>query len=129
VTVSQYVRATPAASISYGFSPASDEGSLSYWMGTANQASMWNALGDARKAAGGDAALSRDATRAPLLEAEASRWYSAPSMIAPSADITRVLDGFRAVISGLYRGAGRPTPAVIAPIRLDVPPPTPRPSR
>jgi hypothetical protein len=128
VTIGQYVRTTPPVSTSYGFSPASDEGSLSYWMGTSNQASLWNALGDARKAAGGDAALSRDATRGPLLEAEASRWYAVPSMIAPVAEITRLIDQFRAVISAVYRGAGRPVPPAIAPIRLEAPP-TPRPSR
>lgn len=129
VTIGQYVRTTPPASTSYGFSPASDEGSLSYWMGTSNQASMWNALGDARKSAGGDAALSRDSTRLPLLEAEASRWYAVPTMIAPAADIARLVEQFRAAIGAIYRGAGRPVPAVIAPIRLESAPPTPRPSR
>jgi hypothetical protein len=129
VTVGQYVRATPPISTSYGFSPASDEGSLSYWMGTSNQASMWNALSDARRAAGGDAAVSRDATRVPLFEAEASRWYAVPTMIAPVADIARLGDQVRAVIGALYRGAGRPAPAVIAPIRLEAPVATPRPNR
>lgn len=129
VTVNQYLRATPPSSTSYGFSPASDEGSLSYWMGTSNQASMWTALGDARKAAGGDAALSRDATRLPLLEAEASRWYAAPTMIAPAAEINRLIDRFRAVLGALYRGADRPAPAAIAPVKLEPQPPAPRPSR
>jgi hypothetical protein len=129
VTVGQYVRATPPPAISYGFSPASDEGSLAYWMGTSNQASMWNALGDARRAAGGDAAISRDPTRTPLLEAEASRWYAVPTMIAPAAEIGRLIDHFRAAISAIYRGAGRPVPAIIAPLRIEVPAATPRPSR
>ena len=129
VTVSQYVRATPPSSTSYGFSPASDEGSLSYWMGTTNQTSMWNALADARKAAGGDAALTHDATRVPLLEAEASRWYSVPTMIAPPANIAQLVDQFRAVIGAMYRAAARQAPAVIAPMRVEAPPPTPRPSR
>jgi hypothetical protein len=127
VTAGQYGRASTNASTSYGFSPASDEGSLSYWMGSANQGSMWSALGDARKAAGGDAALKQDATRVPLLEAEASRWFAAPGMVAPAAEIVRVVDQFRAVLGSLYRGSGKPVPSTIAPMRLEAPP-SPRPT-
>jgi len=125
VTPGQYARANANASTSYGFSAASDEGSLSFWMGSSNQASMWNALGDARKAAGGDAALKGDATRVPLLEAEASRWFAAPGMIAPTSEIIKVVDQFRAVLGSVYRGAGKVVPTMIAPIRIEAPP-TPR---
>ena len=96
-------------------------------MGSSNQASMWSALSDARKAAGGDGALKQDATRVPLLEAEASRWYAAPGMVAPTAEIVRVVEQFRSVLGSIYRSAGKPAPSPIAPIRLAAPP-TPRPT-
>jgi hypothetical protein len=128
-TIGAYLSASPAGTISYGFSPGSDEGALTYWMGTQNQRSMWGALADARKAAGGDAAINRAATRVPLLEAEASHWYLVPALDAPIPDIERLLVQFRTVVIDIYRGAGKPFPNLIAPVRLEVAPPSPNPLR
>ena len=128
-TISAYLSSSPPGTISYGFSPGSDEGALTYWMGNQNQRSMWGALADARKAAGGDAALDRVSTRVPLLEAEASHWYLVPTLDAPIPDIERLLVQFRTVVIDIYRGAGRPFPTLIAPVRLEVAPPSPNPLR
>ena len=127
VSLGQYVRAHPSALTSYGFTPAADEGALTYWMGTFNQAKMWTALGDARRAAGGDAALQRETTRAALFEAEASHWYVTPNMIAPASEITRLMDQFRVEIGKIYQTSGKAVPASIAPLSPEATPPPARP--
>ncbi|MBV8170673.1 MAG: hypothetical protein JO219_01950 [Candidatus Eremiobacteraeota bacterium] len=121
-TIAQFVHAHPPTISSYGFAPAADAGNLSYWMGTLNQARMWTALGDARQAAGGDAALQRETTRAALFEAEASRWYLTPDMIAPQSEVDRLMGQFRALIAHIYQDAGKQAPSGIAPL---TPEPTP----
>ena len=126
-TIGQYLRLQPPLTAVYGFSPGSDEGALAYWMGSSNQASMWSALATARVAAGGDAALDREATRVPLLDAEASHWYLAPSLLAPTADVQRLLERFRALVAAVYRGAGKRPPENIAPLRSEAPTPGPSP--
>jgi len=128
-TIGAFLGSGPIGSISYGFSPGSDAGALTYWMGNQNQRSMWAALADARKAAGGDAALDRVATRAPLLEAEASHWYLAPTLVAPLADVERLIAQFRLVVFDIYRGAGKPIPNLIAPVKLELAAPPQNPVR
>ena len=127
VTIGQFVRARPPSLTSYGFAPAADEGGLTYWMGTFNQAKMWTALGDARRAAGGDAALAREATRSALFEAEASHWYAVPNLIGAPGEIDRLMDEFRQVIGRIYQTAGKQVPPNIAPLSPEAPTPSPRP--
>ena len=128
-TMSAYLASTPPSSTAYGFSAGSDAGALTYWMGDQNQRSMWVALADARKAAGSDDALAHTATRTPLLEAEASHWFLAPTLAAPASQIERLITQFRGIVADIYRGAGKPVPSSIAPVKLEVPTPAPNPIR
>jgi len=125
VSLGQYVRAHPPTLTSYGFEPAADEGALTFWMGTFNQAKMWTALGDARRAAGGDGALQRETTREALFEAEASHWYVTPNLLAPAAEISRLMDQFRVEIGKIYQTSGKAVPPNIAPLTPTPPPPGP----
>jgi hypothetical protein len=127
LTPGQYVRSGRAQTTVYGFAPASDEGPISTWTSDANQLAMWSGLADARKAAGGDSALGGDATRVPLLTAEASHWYAMATLAQPSADLNAELDAFRKLIAQVYRGAARTPPPNIAPFRSPSPPPTTKP--
>ena len=128
-TIGAHLAANPPTATSYGFSPGSDAGALTYWMGDQNQHSMWSALADARKAAGAEGALTHAATRTPLLEAEASHWYLVPTLAAPAAQVERLLAQFRSVVADIYRGAGKPVPATIAPVKLELSTPAPNPLR
>ncbi len=127
LTPGQYVRAGRAQTTVYGFAPASDEGPISTWTSDANQLAMWSGLADARKAAGGDSALGGDATRVPLLTAEASHWYATATLAQPSADLNAEVDAFRKLIAQVYRGAAKTPPPNIAPFRSPSPPPTAKP--
>jgi hypothetical protein len=125
--IGPYVRAHPPSLSSYGFAPSADEGELTYWMGTFNQAKMWTALSESRKAAGGDAALGRDATRTALFESEASHWYATPNLIAPQSEINRLMEQFRVLIGRIYQTSGKGVPANIAPLSPEPGVPSPRP--
>ncbi len=118
-TPKEYLRAHPPSAAAYGFSPASDTGGFGLWMGSANQSSMWNALADARAAAGGDASLSRTSVRAALLRAESGYWYAAVRRPQPRAVSERLLADFREAIAAIYRAADKPAPRSIAPVRWD----------
>lgn len=125
VSIGQYVRTHPPTLTSYGFEPAADEGALTYWMGTFNQAKMWTALGDARRAAGGDSALQRESTQEALFDAEASHWYVTPNLLAPASEISRLMDQFRVEIGKIYQTSGKGVPANIAPLTPTPAPPAP----
>jgi hypothetical protein len=110
-----------ATRTAYGFAAGSAGGSFSLWMGSANQAALWQALVDARKAAGGDAAISKPAEREVLQRSEAAFWYSLP--VAPQSRLYtgRLLDQFRANIAAIYRHAGMTPPRRIAPFSGGLP--------
>ncbi|MBV8223364.1 MAG: hypothetical protein JO293_08385 [Candidatus Eremiobacteraeota bacterium] len=127
VAIGPYLRAHPPSLSSYGFAPAADEGGLTYWMGTFNQAKMWTALGDARKVAGGDNALAREATRTALFESEASHWYVTPNLIAPQSEIDRLMEDFRVLIGRIYQTSGKSPPPNIAPLSPEPGAATPKP--
>ena len=101
----------------FGFPSASEAGDFTLWMGSNAQASLWRALGDARKAAGGDAALESPMSRRALAEAESGAWFSADATPQPPSLLAQTLRRFRAVVAQVYRAAGRPVPGVIAPIK------------
>ncbi|HXM17375.1 MAG TPA: hypothetical protein VN934_01025 [Candidatus Tumulicola sp.] len=128
VTPGQYMRARHLGVTAYGFAPSSDEGSLSAWTSDSNQQSMWSAIADARKAAGGDAALGSDATRTPLLQAEASHWYDSILLAQPKEQISATVAAFRKLVEQVYRAAGKTAPANIAPLVAASPTPAPTPS-
>ncbi|MBV8667806.1 MAG: hypothetical protein JOZ28_01205 [Candidatus Eremiobacteraeota bacterium] len=107
----------------YGYAPGSDVGGFDLWMGSANQASLWNALNDARKAAGGDSAVANPAVRDALLRAESGVWYLALAIPQPRYLLDRYLADFRALIAEIYRGAGKTVPSNVAPVQLETPQP------
>ena len=115
-TPRDFIRAHPPVAPAYGFPPAAEAGSLSYWMGTPDQASLWNALAAARKAAGGDAALNHPDIKPLLMRAEAGAWYAAVDAPPAAAGDYRV-EAFRELIAAVYRAAGATPPASIAPTR------------
>ncbi len=116
VTPRDYLRSSPPTSFSYGYAPASDVGGFDLWMGSANQMSLWNALDAARKAAGGDLAVTKASTREPLLEAEGGRWFVALALPLPRPLTDRSLAQYRSLIAQIYRGAGQSIPGNIAPV-------------
>jgi hypothetical protein len=126
-TIGSFLRQQAPVTTAYGYSPASESGSFSLWLGSQNQSSLWRALGAARKAAGGDAVLSRPQSRALLFEAEAGRWFSLTSLPLPPQVIEQRLDVFRSLLTGLYRGAGATPPTNLAPVNLASPSPSPAP--
>jgi hypothetical protein len=107
----------------YGFAPGSTLGALDAFTALPNQAAMWAALAQARDAAGGDAALKKLSVREPLLRAESGTWYLAPMLPLTSDQVKEEVDGFRAELRAVYAAAGKPAPAVIAPMRMATPPP------
>jgi hypothetical protein len=122
-TPGAFLRAHPPTASAYGYPPRTAAGSFALWMGSADQASLWNALVAARKAAGGDAALSRPQLRTLILAAEAGDWYSSIPTPLPGGAAADKLDAFRALIASIYRAAGSTPPGVIAPVKLSTPAP------
>jgi len=114
-----FLRRHPPTVETYGFEPGSDAGGFALWMGSANQASLWTALLDARKSAGGDAALTHAAVRDSLLRAESNRWFMALQLPQPRQAVQRTLSQYRSAIAQVYRAANVPVPADIAPIKWD----------
>ena len=92
-------------------------------MGTANQMSMWTALDDARKAAGGNAAVGNPAVRDALLRAESGIWYLSLAIPQPRYLTDEYIAQFRSLISDIYHGAGKTVPSDIAPLKLETPAP------
>ena len=127
-TPGAFVRAHRPTAQAYGYPPATESGSFGLWMGSADQASLWNALAVARKAAGGDAALSRPAVRSVIFAAEAGGWYSGIGAPIPGAAAADRLDAFRVLIASVYRAAGLTPPANIAPLAKASPAPSPSPA-
>ncbi|HEV2908756.1 MAG TPA: hypothetical protein VGX02_05720, partial [Candidatus Eremiobacteraceae bacterium] len=78
-------------------------------------------------AAGGDAALAREATRSALFDSEASHWYAVPNLIGVPGEIDRLMQEFRQAIGRIYQSAGKPVPPNIAPLSPEAPLPSPRP--
>lgn len=126
-TPGAFVRSHPPTATAYGYPPAAESGSFAFWMGSPNQASMWNALVQARKAAGGDAAFGRPRLRTLLTAAEAGDWYSVLVVPLPGGAMADRLEAFRSLIASVYRAAGATPPDVIAPLRLAAPLPSPSP--
>jgi len=126
-TPGSYVRAHPPVAAAYGYPPAAQSGSFAFWMGSPNQASLWNALVQARKAAGGDAALARPQVRALLIAAEAGDWYSVLQIPLPGGAMAGRIDAFRSLIASVYRAAGASPPTDIAPLKMALPSPLPSP--
>ena len=122
-TPKEYLRQHPPTVETYGYAPGSDAGGFDLWMGSSNQMSLWTALGDARKAAGGDAALERPDVRDALLRAESGRWYLWLSAYQPRSSTDQSLSRFRGLIAEIYRSAGQPVPRNIAPVKVDAPAP------
>ena len=118
-TPKEFLREHPPTSETYGYAPGSDAGGFDLWMGSANQMSLWSALSDARTAAGGDAALQNQDVRELLLRAESGAWYLSVATPQPRALADRSLARFRSLIADIYRAAGKPVPADIAPVKLD----------
>ncbi len=118
-----YLRRYPPTSETYGYGPGSDVGGFALWMGSQNQMTMWNALADARKAAGGDAAIANADVRDPLLRAESGFWYLSLMLPQPRYLTDATLSGFRQLIVDIYQGAHKPVPADIAPIKMETPAP------
>jgi hypothetical protein len=118
-----YLRAHAPTAQTYGYEPGTDVGGFDLWMGSANQLSMWTALADARKAAGGDAAVTNAAARDSLLRAESGLWYLTLALPQPRYLTDQSLARFRALIADLYHAAGQRVPANIAPVKLDAPAP------
>ncbi len=126
-TPRDFLRGRPPLSPAYGFPPAAENGSLAFWMGSVDQASLWNALAAARRAAGGDAAIARPAVRPLLVQAESGGWYSSVGAPGIAAGDNRI-EAFRALIAAIYRAAGLTPPENIAPLRASPPSPSPVPS-
>jgi hypothetical protein len=122
-TPSAFLRAHPPTATAFGYPPNAESGSFALWMGSPNQASLWNALAAARRAAGGDAALARPSIRALLFAAEAGAWYSIPETPSSTDSTGAQVEGFRSLIAAIYRAAGIEPPAVIAPLKLASPAP------
>lgn len=120
-TPTEFLRHHPPTTETYGFEPASDSGGFALWMGSANQASLWTALSDARKQAGGDGALARAPVRTALLRAESSRWFMALAKPQPREVLQRSLTQFRSAIAEIYRAASLPVPAGLAPVKWEAP--------
>jgi hypothetical protein len=122
-TPKAFLREHKPTSETYGYAPGSDVGGFDLWMGSANQASLWNALNDARKAAGGDKAVANPAVRGTLLRAESGVWFLALAIPQPRYLLDRYLADFRALIAEIYRGAGKTVPSDVAPVQLETPQP------
>jgi hypothetical protein len=128
VTPREFLSAHPPTAATYGYEAASEAGDFNLWMGSQNQMSLWNALLDARAAAGGDAAVASARVRDVLLQAESGRWFLALALPQPRYLTDESLAQFRALIAQLYRAANKPVPADIAPVKFSQsPPPTPGP--
>lgn len=123
-TLLAFVQSNAPTASAYGYPPNAESGSLALWMGSANQRSLWTALADARKAAGGDAALTRPEVRALLFAAEEGYWYALAAMPLTSERPGSKLDAFRGLIARLYHAAGARPPAVIAPVEVVSPAPS-----
>jgi len=124
-TPSGYLASHRALASVYGFAPGSTVGPLDAFTALPNQAAMWSALAQARDAAGGDAALRTSTIREPLLRAESGRWFLAPVLPLASDEIKAELDDFRSTLRAVYTAAGKPGPALIAPMRPSTPAPAP----
>ena len=118
-TPKEYLRLHPPTVETYGYAPGSDAGGFDSWMGSSNQMSLWNALVDARKAAGGDAALEKPEVRDALLRAESGRWYLWLAPFQTRSFTDQSLSRFRALIAEIYRSAGKTVPPNIAPVKLE----------
>jgi hypothetical protein len=118
-----YLRQHPPTADTYGYAPGSDVGGFDLWMGSANQMAMWSALAEARRAAGGDAALEQGEVRVALLRAESGLWYLSLTLPQPRYLTDQSLSRFRALIADIYRAVGKPVPADIAPVKLETPAP------
>lgn len=118
-TPRQFLSAHPPTADTYGYEAASDVGGFDLWMGSQNQVSLWNALSDARKAAGGDAGLSNPAVLDALLRAESGRWFATLMLPQPRYLTEATLGEFRALIAQVYRASNKPVPANIAPVKLN----------
>ena len=132
VTPTEFLRANPDADAAYGFPSNSSAGSFALWMGSPAQASLWYALVNARRAAGGDAALDHPATRDPLLRAEGARWFEITQLPQNGPSLARALAQFRELLATIYRGAGKNVPRDLARVKSETPPvlsapPTPLP--
>src|SRR5579872_4079797 len=119
VTPGEFLRTHSNRSETYGYAAASDAGGFALWMGTSDQASMWNALDAARKAAGGDNAVAREPVRDELLRAEGNRWFASLALPQPRASRLGEVVRFRAAIAAIYRAAGTSPPSDIAPVKLE----------
>lgn len=124
-TPGAFVHAHPPAASAYGYPAAAESGSLSLWMGTPDQASLWRALAAARTAAGGDAAMGKPKVRPLLVAAESGVWFS--SLDDPMSGAKR-LARFRALIADIYRAVGLKPPDSIAPVKAEPGAPRPSPS-
>ncbi len=122
-TPGEYLRQHKPTSETYGYEPGTDVGGFDLWMGTANQMSMWSALDDARKAAGGNAAVANPAVRDALLRAESGIWYLSLAIPQPRYLTDQYIAQFRSLISDIYHGAGKTVPSDIAPLKLETPAP------
>jgi hypothetical protein len=120
-TPGAFLRGHRPTAAAYGYPPGAESGSFDLWMGSADQASLWNALADARKAAGGDAAIARPQIRQLIVAAEAGSWYSSINAPLPGGGAADRLDAFRTLIADIYRAAGATPPANIAPVKLATP--------
>ncbi|GEM_PF-1524616 len=118
-----FLQAHPPTADTYGYEAATDAGDFSLWMGSANQVSLWNALGAARTAAGGDSAVASAPVRDALLNAESGRWYLALALAQPRYLTDASLAQFRDLIGRVYRAAGKLVPRSIAPVKLGEPSP------
>jgi alpha-amylase/alpha-mannosidase (GH57 family) len=124
-TPGSFVRSHVPTATAYGYPPNAESGSFALWMGTANQASLWKALADARKAAGGDAAIKQPHLRERLFASESGNWYSMLAAPWATGRSAAKLDAFRETIAAVYREAGVPPPAAIAPVQIATPAPSP----
>ncbi len=122
-TPKDYLREHPPTADTYGYAPGSDVGGFALWMGSANQMNMWTALANARKAAGGDAAVANAQVRDPLLRAESGFWFLTLMLPQPRYLTDQSLSTFRDLISDIYRGAGKPVPADVSPVQMETPAP------
>jgi hypothetical protein len=118
-TPKEYLHQHPPTVETYGYAPGSDAGGFDSWMGSSNQMSLWNALADARKAAGGDAAIEKQDVRDVLLRAESGRWYFWLAGYEPRSVTDQSLSRFRTLIAEIYRNAGKSVPPNIAPVKLE----------
>lgn len=122
-TPKEYLRRHSVGAQAYGFQPASDVGGFDLWMGSANQASLWTTLADARKALGREARGKRSDVQAALLRAESNRWFSALSLPQPRATTELALRQYRSAIAQIYRAAVLAIPANLAPVKWERPTP------